>query len=181
MSRLLTFLASVLCTIVMFVGTIAINEWLFRFLEFEAGINWVYLPAGIRLISMLIFAEAGAVGLLLASWGVSFLIFFPGNFERAFMGGIVATAAPYLVYKLARHSYGLDASLSNLTPRRLLACVVAYSFSSPVLHHIYFLIESHGDLSVLSGLLPMIVGDLIGTLVVVYALKFAVDRFGPRR
>ena len=95
-------LLQVLATIVLFAGMPALNELLFRQLEFAPGINWVYLPAGMRLLCTLLFAEAGAVELLIVSWAVSFLVFFPRHFDRAFMGGILATAAPYLVYRAAR-------------------------------------------------------------------------------
>lgn len=162
-------LLQVLATIVLFAGMLALNELLFRSLEFAPGINWVYLPAGMRLLCTLLFAEAGAVGLLAVSWGVSFLVFFPGNFDRAFMGGILATLAPYLVYRAARHLYGLQASLANLTPGRLLVLSLAYSVASPLFHHLWFAWRGEPDL--LRGFAAMFVGDLAGTLVVLYGLK----------
>ncbi len=162
-------LLQVLATIVLFTGMLALNELLFRPLEFAPGINWMYLPAGMRLLCTLLFAEAGAVGLLLVSWGVSFLVFFPGNFDRAFMGGILATAAPYLVYRAARHLYGLQGSLRNLTSGRLLVLGLAYSIASPLLHHLWFAWRGEPDL--LRGFAVMFVGDLAGTLVVLYGLK----------
>lgn len=162
-------LSMVLATIVMFSAMLAINEWLFRWLEFAPGINYLYLPAGMRLLCTLLFAEAGAVGLLIVSWAVSFLVFFPGQFERPFMGGIIASAAPYAVYRLARTLYGLQASLANLTPRRLLVLVLAYSVASPLLHHLYF--AFNGQSGLLHGFVAMFIGDLTGTLVVIYGIK----------
>jgi len=159
----------VLATMALFGAMLAINEWLFRWLEFTPGINLVYLPAGMRLLCTLLFAEAGAVGLLIVSWIVSFGIFFPGQFERAFMGGIIAALAPWLVYRWARRAYGLQTSLANLTPRRLLVLVLAYSVASPLLHHVYFALNGQDDL--LRGFAAMFVGDLSGTLIVVYTIK----------
>lgn len=162
-------LLQVLATIVLFTGMLVLNELLFKRLEFAPGINWVYLPAGMRLLCTLLFAEAGAVGLLIVSWGVSFLVFFPGNFDRAFMGGILATAAPYLVYRAAHHLYGLQGTLRNLTPGRLLVLSLAYSVASPLFHHLWFAWRGEPDL--LRGFAVMFVGDLAGTLVVLYGLK----------
>jgi hypothetical protein len=160
----------VMATVIMFASTLVLNEWLFLKLEFMPGINWVYLPAGMRLVCTLLFAEAGAVGLLVISWLVSFLHFFPNDFSRAFMGGILATVAPYLVYKLAQQVFGLRASLTNLTPRRLLICIVAYSVASPLLHHVWFFL--HGDrVNLIRGFIVMFVGDLTGTLIVIYTMK----------
>lgn len=160
----------VLATIALFLLMLAINEWLFKHAEFVPGINWIYLPAGIRLLSTLLFGGAGAIGLLIVSWLVSFFYFFPNDFMRAFVGGIVATIAPYGVYKLAQYAFGLHASLANLTPRRLLICIVGCSFASPLLHHLWFVL--HGDPQpLLDGFVVMFVGDLNGTLLVVYAVK----------
>ena len=61
-------LAMVLATIVMFALTLAANGWLFPQLELIPGINWIYLPAGVRLVATLLFGGAGAVGLLIVSW-----------------------------------------------------------------------------------------------------------------
>lgn len=170
--------ACVSATIVLFLAMLALNEWLFKELEFLPGINWVYLPAGMRLLCTLLFAEAGAVGLLIASWAVSFLYFFPDDFDRAFWGGIVATIAPYGVYVAARRWWGLGASLATLTPRRLLALCLAYSVASPLLHHLYFWLQGGHDL--VRGFLVMFVGDLNGTLIVIYAMK-ATLALVPRR
>jgi hypothetical protein len=168
----------VLATIVLFSAMLVVNEWLFRRFEFTPGINYVYLPAGMRLLCTLLFAEAGAVGLLIVSWLVSFLLFFPGQFERPFVGGIIATAAPYMVYRLARGLYGMAASLANLTPARLLVLVLAYSVASPLLHHLYFAFMGQDRL--VQGFVAMFIGDLAGTLIVIYGIK-ALLSLAPRR
>lgn len=157
-------------TAVLFWGMLVVNDMLFRTLEFAPGINWIYLPAGVRLLCTLLFGGAGAVGLLVVSWLVCFFVVFPDDLVRAFMGGVIGAAAPYLVYLAAQRIYGLQASLANLTPRRLMACVLAYSLASPLLHHLWFwLLGDRRDL--LRGLGVMIAGDLAGTLIVVYAAK----------
>jgi len=171
-------LSMVFATIVLFSAMLAVNEWLFRWLEFAPGINYLYLPAGMRLLCTLLFAEAGAVGLLLVSWAVSFVIFFPGQFERPFIGGIIAAAAPYLVYRLSRILYGLQASLANLTPLRLMVLVVAYSVASPLLHHLYF--AFNGQDALLQGFVAMFIGDFLGTLIVIYGIKGLLS-LAPRR
>lgn len=159
----------VVMTIVAFLLTLALNHWLFERLEFVAGINWIFLPAGVRLLATLLFAEAGAVGLLIVSWAVSFFIVFPGSFERAFMGGILASLAPYLVYRGARRWHFLDEGLVGLTAGKLLVLSLAYAIASPLLHHLWFALRGQDDL--VRGFLVMFVGDLTGTLIVLYAIK----------
>ncbi|WP_020656292.1 hypothetical protein [Massilia niastensis] len=167
-------------TIVLFIAALAINELLFTRLEFAPGINWIYLPAGVRLLSTLLFAEAGAIGLLLVSWGVCFLYFFPDDPVRSFMGGILASISPYLVYLGMQRSFGLQASLANLTPARLLACALAFSIASPLLHHIWFwLYEDKQD--IFRSFVVMATGDFCGTVTVLYAAKLVLAVVKPVR
>jgi hypothetical protein len=168
----------VLVTMVLFIAMLAINEWLFTRFEFARGINWIYLPAGIRLLSTLLFAEAGAVGLLLVSWLVCFFYFFPDDPVRSFAGGILAALGPYLIYRAAQRRYGLHASLATLTPGRLLVLIVAYSLASPLLMHLWFALQ--GQEGLVQGFLVMFIGDLSGTLLVIYTVKAALS-FIPSR
>jgi hypothetical protein len=170
----------VLATMLGFSAMLVLNEWLFTRLEFASGINWIYLPAGMRLLSTLLFAEAGAIGLLLISWIVCFFLFFPDDYVRSFVGGILATVAPYGVYLAARRVYGLQASLANLTAPRLLVCVVACSFASPLLHHIWFALRGERT-ELLRSFGVMFIGDLVGTLIVIYSIKLLLAVSDQRR
>ena len=75
MSRFSLMCSMATATVVLFLSMIALNELLFTRLEFARGINWIYLPAGMRLLCILLFAEAGAIGLLIASWLICFFYF----------------------------------------------------------------------------------------------------------
>lgn len=163
----------------LFALALAINELLFARLEFVPGINWIYLPAGVRLLCTLLFAEAGAIGLLLVSWLVCFFHFFPNDPMRSFAGGILASAAPYLVYLGAQRWCGLQSTLSTLSPARLLCCAVAFSVASPLLHHLWFALYEHKG-QLLDSLVAMVIGDLSGCLVVLYAFKWLLQRL-PRQ
>ncbi|MEW6023940.1 MAG: hypothetical protein AB1807_17570 [Pseudomonadota bacterium] len=167
-------------TIVMFCAALAVNELLFLRFEFAAGINWIYLPAGVRLLSTLLFAEAGFVGLFLVGWAACAFLFFPDDALRSVAGGFLGAFAPYLVYLMMRHRFGLQASLANLTPARLLFCAFAYSIASPLLHHIWFgLVEHKPDL--LRSFVAMATGDFCGTIVVLYGAKLVLELVAPRR
>jgi hypothetical protein len=173
--RLTLYLAG--ATVVLFCSTLALNELVFTHLEFVRGVNWIYLPAGMRLLCILLFAEAGAIGLLIASWLVCFFYFFPDDPIRSFMGGIIAAAAPYLVYRVMLVSAGARTSLADLTPLRLLAYAVAFSIASPLLHHIWFAVQG-GTANLLQSFLAMVQGDLTGTLLVLYGAKGALALAG---
>lgn len=172
-------LSMVVATMIMFGAALLINELLFKPLEFAEGINWIYLPAGVRLLATLLFAEAGAIGLLLVSWLYCFLILFPNDPLRAFAGGILSSAAPYAVYLGAKRWLDLQGSLANLSAYQLLACAVAYSLASPLLHHIWFaLYEGRGQL--LHSFVVMALGDFIGTVLLLFFTKWVMRLSLPR-
>lgn len=150
-------------------GLMVLNELFFRSAEFLAGIGWIYLPAGTRLLCTLLFGRAGMWGLLISGWLACYWYYFPGDAIRATTGALAGAAGPYLVYMIARREYGLRIALTNLTPMRLLACAVGCSVASPLLHHLWFFV--HGDSNLLPGFLVMCVGDLAGTLIVLYTAK----------
>jgi hypothetical protein len=160
----------VAATMIAFVAMLAANEWLFTHLEFVPGISWIYLPAGMRLLCVLLFGNAGALGLLLVSWLVCFFYFFPDDHVRTFMGGVLSASAPWIANRIAQNVFGLRASLTNLSPARLLVCILLYSVASPLLHHIWFAARGGTD-QLLHGFFVMFIGDLTGTLIVVYAIK----------
>jgi hypothetical protein len=175
MSQIKLHVAMAAATVTLFVAAVLVNELVFPRLSFAPGINWIYLPAGVRMLCILLFAEAGAVGLLLASWLVCFFYFFPNDPVRSIAGGILASAGPYLVYRGAQQVFGLQASLTNLSPQRLLYCALAFSLASPLLHHLWFALYEHRP-DLVSSFLVMAVGDFGGTLVVLYAAKFMLLR-----
>lgn len=164
--RLISFIG----TVIVFVLSLWINQEVFTHSEFVRGVNWVYLPSGVRLLATLLLGADGAIGLLTASWLVDFLYFFPHDPIRSIVGGIIATVAPYGVYRLAREHYGLQASLTNLTPRRLLLLAFAFSVANPLLTNIWLALC--GDTTNISErFFAMVVGDLLGALIVLYIMK----------
>jgi hypothetical protein len=179
MSSLRLHCASVGGTAVVFVLSLWINQEAFTHTEFVRGVNWVYLPSGVRLLSTLLLGGDGAIGLLVASWLVDFFYFFPHDPVRSFAGGIIATVAPYAVYRLALERYNLRSSLQNLTANRLLVLALAYSIANPLLHHIWFFLQGDTQ-NILNRFFAMFVGDLVGTLIMLYAMKALLSIF-PRQ
>ena len=121
------------------------------------------------MLCTLLFGWAGAAGLLITGWFACYWYYFPGDVARAFAGTIAGAAGPYLVYLIAQREYGLQSSLRNLTPMRLLVCAVGCAIASPALHHIWFILRDNEEL--LLGFFVMCVGDLAGSLIVLYTAK----------
>jgi len=162
--------ASVVGSVVFYLVLARLQDWVFPNVEFVRGVGWIYLPAGARLLCPLLLGLPGAVGVLLGSWCESFFHLYPDDPLRSFVGGISSALAPYLVYLFALRVLGMQASLANLTSRRLLLLVPLFGVASPLMHHLWFWI--HGDqVDLAQGFAVMAAGDMLGALVVLYALK----------
>jgi hypothetical protein len=162
--------AGVAGSMAFYLGLARLQDWLFPNVEFSRGIAWIYLPAGARLLCPLLLGLPGAVGVLLASWWEGVHHVYPGDPLRALAGGISSALAPYLVYLFALRVLGMQASLANLTSRRLLLLVPLFGVASPLMHHLWFWLHD-GRVDLARGFAVMAAGDMLGALAVLYALK----------
>jgi hypothetical protein len=162
---------AVICgTALAFLLTLVANEWIFQHSQFVRGVNWIYLPAGVRLLCTLLFGAMGAIGILLASLIGYFFYSFPNDPVRATAGAIISALAPYLVYLFAMCKLGLRPSLVNLTAGRLLFLILLYSLAGPVMQETWNVLS--GDIENAGArLVVMFIGDLSGALIIVYMLK----------
>ena len=172
MGSLRLHLWSITGSVIAFVVSLWINQEVFTHTSFVRGINWIYLPSGIRLLSTLLVGVDGFLGLLISGLLVDFLYWFPHDPVRAIAGAILGSLAPYLVYRLALEYYDLRASLTNLTSKRLLVLALAYSIANPLFHHLWFALTGTTK-NWFESFFSMFVGDLTGALIMLYTMKGA--------
>ncbi|MDR8400421.1 hypothetical protein NE850_29340 [Paraburkholderia sp. USG1] len=170
MSSLRLHFWSITGTLIAFLVSLWINQEVFTHTSFVRGINWIFLPSGVRLLSTLMVGFDGFVGLLVGGLLMDFFYWFPHDPVRSIAGAILGSLAPYLVYRLALERYDLKASLTNLTPKRLLVLTVAYSVANPLLHHIWFALQGNTQ-HIGESFVMMLVGDLTGALIMLYSMK----------
>jgi hypothetical protein len=173
-------LACVAATTIVFLGLNWVNELAFLGLEHSNGVNWIFLPAGIRLLATLLFGLAGFEGLLLAGLYLNFWHFdFQSDF-RAWSGAFASAAGPYVAALFARHWFDIRARLQGLTVQRLLFTTLLCGFMSPVLHHaLMWVLTGEVDWHALTA---MIVGDIVGIVVVLALAKATMalaERYDP--
>lgn len=169
-------LFSIALSAALYLSAYHLNGWLFQELEVHSGANWIFLPAGVRLLCTLLFAAEGALGLLLAS--ILIVILYLGE-SMDWITGLVAASlsagAPYIIYRLAQYA-GMPATLANLTAGRLFLLAVAYAFANASLLSLWFGLRDHFS-NMTHGFIAMFTGDLIGTLIILYVLKIALAAF----
>jgi hypothetical protein len=173
-------LGQIAITLLAFLGLNWINELVFAQLDQSVGITWVFIPAGIRLLSTMFFGFAGFEGLLLAGIYLNnFHFAFDSDF-RVWSGALAGALGPYLAALLVKHWFVLEPRLKGLTAHRLLFTGVLCGFMSPALHHAFtWILTGKVDWT---GLTAMIVGDTTGILIVLSLAKGIIslaDRYFP--
>ena len=162
-------LVSVLISATLYFGCFHLNMMLFNTLELHSGANWIFLPAGVRLLCTLLLGLEGAIGLLIASLIISIQIYGDMGLVTNLLSACISAGAPYLVYRLALIN-GMPATLEKLNAAKLAALCLVYAFVSALLHSVWYTLRSVNT-DMLTGFTAMFIGDLIGTLIILYAMK----------
>ncbi len=150
-----------------FVGFIA-NDALFSELEHHRGAHWVFLPAGLRMLSVLLLGAKGAIGIFLGSlivvWHVG---------ESSLAGQIaeplISASAPLFTYHLALR-FGLSTDLKNLSAKILILLSLGFASMNALLESIWYAAQGVAD-GFIDSFVVMFVGDVLGTLIVIYAIR----------
>jgi hypothetical protein len=157
-----------------------INELVFIQFEQSNGINWVFIPAGIRLLATLLFGFSGFAGLLLTGIYLNFQHFDFQNDFRALSGAVASALGPYLAYLFAKHWFNLKPRLEGLTVPRLLFTAVLCGLMSPIVHHAFIWVQT--GLIDWYAVVAMMTGDIVGIVVVLFLAKGVIgiaDRYDP--
>lgn len=152
-----------------------LNSWLTNSLVFGLGVNWIYLPAGLRLFLTLIFGLSGALGIAIASFLISYFGDFPHNLTVCIGIGLISGFAPYMARIFVLNNLKLDSDLSNLSFPKLIACILIYALLSAGLHQWWFSTMNLEDAGSFNHFIVMFIGDVLGSLLLISLIKYCLD------
>lgn len=155
------------------------NDWLFASFELHSGANWIYLPAGLRLLCTLLLGIEGAIGIFIATLAISLSTMAHIDFTTMLVASIISAAMPYLAYRIALH-FGMPPSLENLSVKILFVLTVLYALLNSAAHSVWYRLREVSPDS-LNTFFVMFIGDLIGTLLIIYSIKFMLVFLDPFR
>jgi hypothetical protein len=163
-------MTSILITAVTYFVFFQFNDWLFSSFELHSGANWIYLPAGLRLLCTLLLGIEGAIGIFIAALAISLSNLAHIDFTTMLVSSVISAAMPYLAYRIALH-FGMPPSLENLSVKILFALTFLYALLNSVSHSLWYRLRGVSPDS-LNTFFVMFIGDLIGTLLIIYSIKF---------
>lgn len=159
---------------VLFAQFFLLNDWLFKGLEHVKGVNWIFLPAGFRVLLVLVMGLPGALGIMLATCWLDRATFDLELFWLPIVTGLISGFTPLCIKLILEKRRILAAQLQNLTASGLLRFVLFYAAANALAHEmLWFFAKSRTDIVPWIDVWPMFVGDAIGALAILYALKLA--------
>lgn len=157
--------------------TYRLNQWLFSGLEFSTHINWIFLPAALRVAAVLLFSWRGALGLFLGAM-ITYSPSMGSNVMNSVAVAAVSALAPLLAVSFTSRWLKTAADLKGLNFGQLSLMCLAGAMLSAFAHTLLVVYQT-GELSQFRGFFPMFAGDLLGTVLVVYAAHFAIRLWLP--
>ena len=161
-------MSAVFATLVMAVGLVALglaNEHLLRGTEVTSGVNWIYLPAGLRMCYVLVLPLHGAAAIFAASlvlamrddtFGLPLIV----------ISACITASGPILARAVAIQRLGLQPNLENLSFNRLWQLAMVFGLFSTVLHQAFYAAIGREP-----AFLSMWIGDTLGCLLCLYGFK----------
>ena len=145
------------------------------YLKSAPNIAWLFLPAGVRLILIMVFEERSLLGLFLGAMTTGW-IFNELNLSLWLITliSLIATLIPYLAYLMVKcFKFELKGDLENLNLDTIASLALSTALVSTLAHHLAFKLNAgiFGEQG-LTLVLTFFAGDLVGTLVIL-VLVFA--------
>jgi len=168
------FLFEIIISVALYMAFFYFNQYITAPLEDAKGVNWIFLPAGIRIFITLILDYSGAVGLAIASTLINYIGFYELDFTSTVGIAVICGIAPLLGRHFVIHSLKVQPDLSNISMSQLLIIIVAYSLLSSGLHQLWFAARGLDSAS-WNHFISMLCGDVIGSILFVAIIKYGID------
>ena len=156
-----------------------LNFTVFSPLESSFGVNWIFIPSGIRLAAILLGGFAGAVGIVLGSLVIVITTYDTPLSLFALGTALISGFSPLLARRIATDLLGLDTELVNLKAVGLLKIALLFSIISASAHQLWFYAFERND-NFLRELFVMGFGDFVGTVIVLLVLEGVVRVMGKK-
>jgi len=158
----------------LYMGFFYFNNYITASIEDAQGVNWIFIPAGLRIFLTLIFDYAGAAGLVLASLLINYIGFYQTDLVTSLGIGVICGLAPLLGRHFVIHNLKVSPDLSNINMQQLLGSITAYSFLSSGLHQLWFVARGL-DSGSANHFIAMFTGDIAGSILFIAIIKYGID------
>ncbi len=172
-------LVLVLAVAVAWIVLYKLNELIFTSVGFSQHIAWIFLPAAIRMASVMVFEWLGVLGLFLGALVTCDSIDWDNFSEIIILSGMSALG-PMLALIICTRLFNLPSSLGGLDLKQLTIFGLIGAACNVIPHNLYFYFSDRMQ-TPFAGITPMFIGDVSGTLIVLYLMALILRVVLPRR
>jgi hypothetical protein len=162
----------------LWVGLFKLNEFFFETIGVTPYISWIFLPAAIRMISVMLLDWVGAIGLFVGALITNAPLFDQNLSEAIVLAGLSALG-PVLAVAFCTRWLSMPENFSGLGLRQLTLFGLVGALCNVIPHNIYFYLSDRMR-SPLEGIFPMFIGDMLGTVIVLFVCAFVLKTAFPQ-
>jgi len=159
----------------LFAATHLANAWLFDHISVSNHINWIYLPAFLRVAYVLILGPVWGFTAIFVGSGLLGASFNEKQLQASLNAG-ASPIGPVLALVLFRLLK--ERSLRIAQPSDLMQMCLLYALINAVVHHFCWAYQQPEQLLSVSQLPIMVIGDLAGALLGAFLFTFLMRRSG---
>lgn len=149
------------------------NSMLFDSLKYSRGVNWIFLPSGLRMLFVLVLLSSGSIGIFLASLLLNYINGFSDLHLFNIVTALISGFAPLVARQICVDYLKVGASLGNLTSKSLFQISVVFALISALLHQAWFFWNGATDDFIASSFV-MALGDWLGTVLVLATASLSI-------
>ena len=171
-------IGSIFVSGIVWLGVSLLNSILMSSTAVTTGIELVYLPAGFRLLLILLFGFWGALGIFLTNPILFIEYFGSASVTETAINASIAAFVPYLVVRACSRSLGISSSLLGLRPIHLPILALAVSLATPLAFNLHFLLAGRESSElILTNFSAMAFGDFVGCLLVIGCARLLIAAY----
>ena len=171
--------ALILISALLFIAFFDVNDWAFADMEYREGVNWIFLPAGFRVVLVLVMGLPASMGIMLGTWFIDREGLQASQSSIILLNGVVSGFTPWIIMKVMEHRGKFGTQLTLLNSTQLLNFTLMYAAGNACLHELGWWLMDHASVNLWVDIWPMFIGDAVGALIMLYAFKGLLGMLKP--
>ena len=179
LDALIRWVVAVVGVAIVWLAFFKLNGWLFSQFEYTERAHWIFLPAALRVIAILLLGSKGALGLMVGAY-FTLPHARPDDLTFELALSVSSGLAPLAAVAICQRLFEIDSDLAGLRGSHIIALSVASAFANSVLLNILMFATGrhHGD-GVLAA--TIFIGDMLGATLLLLATALAISIFTRSR